>query len=381
MEIRKKSSVKEENSFNSETNIERTTKELLIFSEDFGIKSYYDKHLPINPGIQIKLRKLNLPILKENKGKFKQENYENYLYKKLELEYVSKSKFNYRKNKIIAIEHKDIMKIKEFIFNVKKKSEEKKIIYKIIINNEKNTLSVYLGINNELIKNKFKSKDSDNFLDEIIQYCHQSEILFYSKHSIKENDIKTLFCTYFFEIIKQYNIKCCPSRIIDLFMPNYISIDNGSLKDSFDINNNNIIYSYNSIYSEYLFGDYFNKDKSNNSLEKYFDEENDKKNVIVTIEVQYNAEELKILIINMIFYQENHKDKITYILISKEKEEKEQKSINHEFPDIYLEINEKLFMIIIKWPGLSLYEFNEFCEKEAYINIYKKIKFLIFNVI
>ena len=78
---------------------------------------------------------------------------------------------------------------------LKKKSEEKKIIYKIIINNEKNTLSVYLGINNELIKNKFKSKDSDNFLDEIIQYCHQSEILFYSKHSIKENDIKTLFCS------------------------------------------------------------------------------------------------------------------------------------------------------------------------------------------
>ena len=90
MEIRKKSSVKEENSFNSETNIERTTKELLIFSEDFGIKSYYDKHLPINPGIQIKLRKLNLPILKENKCKFKQENYENYLYKKLE--YFSESK-------------------------------------------------------------------------------------------------------------------------------------------------------------------------------------------------------------------------------------------------------------------------------------------------
>ena len=126
MEIRKKSSVKKENSFNSETNIERTTKELLIFSEDFGIKSYYDKHLPINPGIQIKLRKLNLPILKENKGKFKQENYENYLYKKLELEYVSKSKFNYRKNKIIAIEHKDIMKIKEFIFNVKKKVKKRK---------------------------------------------------------------------------------------------------------------------------------------------------------------------------------------------------------------------------------------------------------------
>ena len=124
MEIRKKSSVKEENSFNSETNIERTTKELLIFSEDFGIKSYYDKHLPINPGIQIKLRKLNLPILKENKGKFKQENYENYLYKKLE--YFSKSKFNYRKNKIIAIENKDIGKIKDFILNVKKKVKKRK---------------------------------------------------------------------------------------------------------------------------------------------------------------------------------------------------------------------------------------------------------------
>ena len=216
METRKKAKVKEENSFNSETNIEKPNEELLIFSKDFEIKSNYEKDVPINPDIQIKLWKLNLPILKENKGKFKQEYYENYLYKKLE--YFSKSKFNYRKNKIIAIEHKDIRKIKKFILNVK--SKEKKIIYKIIINNEKNTLSVYLGINNELIKNKFKSKNSDNFLDEIIQYCHQSEIPFYSKHSIKENNIKTFFCTYFFEIIKQYNIKCCPSRIIDLFMPN-----------------------------------------------------------------------------------------------------------------------------------------------------------------
>ena len=60
-------------------------------------------------------------------------------------------------------------------------------------------------------------------------------------------------------------------------MPNYISIDNDSLKDSFNINNNNIIYSYNSINSEYLFDDYFHKDHSNNSIGKYFDEENDKK--------------------------------------------------------------------------------------------------------
>ena len=64
----------------------------------------------------------------------------------------------------------------------------------------------------------------------------------------------------------------------------------------------------------------------------------------------------------MIFYHEDHKNKITYILISKEKKEKGQKSINNEFPDIYLEINEKLFLIKIKGPGLSLFEFNEFCE-------------------
>lgn len=250
----------------------------------------------------------------------------NFIYKCL-LNFNEKD-FKYNKNTFNASKE-NIETIEWFILNLKKIETKRDILLNIIIKNEKKSLIIYVGVNDELNKITFKKDNSDDFLNGIIKYCENKKIKFYKKNkkeiSSISNQLEEKFCQMFKSHNKEQSYRC----ITDRNQQKYITPNKNDSTDSKD--------------SSDLFDNYIKPDFDD--IESYINDED-----IIILDHHSNKKELKIFILNIKFFQEHNRKSVSYLL---------NLNVEKNSLDIFFEINYRIFKIIFNNPGLSRDEYNK----------------------
>ena len=338
------------NSTNTNTN-----QNILKISEDYSINVPYDKDKEniIDIDILDKLSIFDLLAIPEDNKDDKFKYFRNNKYKKnvLKVEnYKSRFKFKILKRNFRS---EEIEEVKKLITNLNICSNKYKIIYRLIIKEnkeKKDEFDIYLGTGNILIKYIFQMEESESedaeerghtFWNEFKKHCFNEQIIFYIKLPIEKNATRDKLCSQFFDII---NSKEGDKSFyfLDANSPNYRPYS--GLNEGNDL--------MHSIDSQELFSIY----NKNNSIftEQFKDIENKIDNPII-IDCENNKKELIIFLINLeIYYKYNRKNNSTF-MVTLEK--------NAKFPYIYLQIKFQTFKITFDNPGLSLPEFFIICSK------------------